>query len=63
MAEHPTERTPREARQAEKGRPVLAVLVASIVLAVVVFAALSWLQPADVEPVSNASGQMETDNG
>ncbi|MEM5583877.1 hypothetical protein WNZ15_15555 [Roseibium sp. AS2] len=50
MKTQETERTPTQARQAERGRPVLAVLVASIALVVIGFACLALLQTTGVLP-------------
>lgn len=45
-----TERQARQVRQGERGRPVLAILLSSLVLLVLAFVGLSLLQTAGVIP-------------
>ncbi|MFN3130228.1 hypothetical protein [Roseibium sp.] len=53
VTEH-TKRTAEEARQGERGRPVVKILAASLFLAVVTFAGLGILQTAGVVPTIGA---------
>ncbi|WP_417683997.1 hypothetical protein [Roseibium sp.] len=49
MNEEPTLKTTTEARQARRGRPVLAVLLASLAIVVCAFAVIGLFEP-DPEP-------------
>ncbi|GAB4576869.1 MAG: hypothetical protein Tsb0019_02720 [Roseibium sp.] len=61
MTTKETKRTPQQARQAERGRPVLAVLVASIALVAIAFGSLALLQSAGILPTLGAiEGTAET---
>jgi len=51
MKQQRTERTPEQARQGERGRPVLTVLLASLALLVIAFA-VAGLLPVSEPPAT-----------
>lgn len=54
------ERSAQQARQARRGRAILKVLVASLVLVAIAFIGLSLLQTAGVEPTIGAIESTDT---